>query len=589
MHPWNLNPDEARMLQESLAEDCIHEGEPEVRLIAALDISVYPDSRIGIASALLYDIENKEVEDEVVLIDDLTFPYISGLLAFREAPLMLKAVMKLDQEPDFLLVDGHGYAHPRRFGLASHLGLHLEIPSIGCAKTNLVGEFDEPPTERGEFTDIWEGEPLGYCYRSMEGAKPIFLSPGHKIDRRYIPEVLSELCDGRQRLPKPLHMAHNLALEERRRIETLSSVFSEDVAVFFVGGALRDLLLGVRPDDYDLLTTNFDEDIQQEMEDTFNGRIITLDEERSIYRLVGGDLPIDITEISRDGVVDDLHRRDFTANSIALDLDSENWIDPTGGREDIENQELRATEEERITEDPLRIIRAYRISQGYDFRMVDELTNYCRKHADKLENVSRERIVEELFKISSGLTPGRWYERMQKDEVVRNVPFFRLEGPDEIKQLGIWKTDLMDRVGDWLGKECHGEFTLFDGMMSARMISKKQLDEWPFHRHIKQITRASYQGLDGEHEPDVNKLRAHYHVLLGRILGRGLWDNWGVSQLLEVIDGLKQYLEERGSTEKEIADSYDTEAKIRDHKLRTFEKVLPEYWEEYVLNRIEEE
>lgn len=141
------------------------------------------------------------------------FPYVPGLLAFREAPIMLKAISMLGAKPDLLMVDGQGLAHPRRFGLACHLGLALDTPAIGCAKSRLVGDYDEPASARGASSDlVHDGEVIGKVFRTRQGVKPVFISIGHMADLAFAVDVTLK-CLTRYRLPEPIRAAHRAAGE----------------------------------------------------------------------------------------------------------------------------------------------------------------------------------------------------------------------------------------------------------------------------------------------------------------------------------------------------------------------------------------
>jgi len=139
---------------------------------------------------------------------DVTFPYIPGLLSFREAPVCLAAVEKLEHEPDVLMIDGQGIAHPRRLGLAAHLGLFLDKPAIGCAKSRLTGTFEEPALEKGAHTPLYDGdEVIGAVVRTRTNVKPLFISVGHRC-RLEDAIDLTLACATKYRLPEPTRLAH---------------------------------------------------------------------------------------------------------------------------------------------------------------------------------------------------------------------------------------------------------------------------------------------------------------------------------------------------------------------------------------------
>jgi deoxyribonuclease V len=580
MHPWNLTVEEAEVLQKSLAEDCSLEGDPEVETVAGVDISMNPDSELAITTVVLYSLERRTTIKEIVLLGDLTFPYVPGLLAFREAPLMLQALMRLDREPDCLIVDGHGYAHPRRFGLASHLGLLMELPSIGCAKSLLVGDFDTPGSEVGSFTDIWDGEPIGYAFRSRKDANPIFLSAGHKISRENMLPIVRQIIDGRTKLPAPVHRADKLAGNERKRLRTLSEPFIDrDLGVFLVGGALRDLLSGRQPADYDLLVTDFDEEIREEIGDRYESNFFEMDADRQVFRMVAENLQLDVTVVENDQVVDDLLRRDFTINSIALDMNRENWVDPCSGRDDIKQGKIRPTEEDSMWEDPVRLLRAFRFASDLDFELTDEVTDQVEEIGPRLSTTSYERIVEELFKIVSLEESLECLSQMKGEGVFRSVDFFRGEGVGEVRLVTHW-VPILEGYELFSG-DYHGEYELLTGLQVGRLIAKGELDGWPIHDRIKRITRASYESLT--EVPDFDVLNSSQWSLVGRLLGMGLRENWSSHRVGETLSRLQRYVRDRDLLEKDIVEDIreqvSEDGNIGERKRAKLKTELPGLWE----------
>ena len=141
-------------------------------------------------------------------MEKIAFPYIPGLLTFREAPVLLKAFSQLPQEPDLLLLDGQGIAHPRSLGIAAHLGVLLNLPAIGCAKSRLCGEYEEPGMEKGSTAPLKDnGKTVGMVVRTRTGTKPVFVSPGHKMDFATSMKIVLALCRT-YRIPEPLRQAH---------------------------------------------------------------------------------------------------------------------------------------------------------------------------------------------------------------------------------------------------------------------------------------------------------------------------------------------------------------------------------------------
>ncbi|WP_114312804.1 endonuclease V [Thermus caldifontis] len=213
---------EAMTLQRSLAEKVVLEGSLEgVQRIAALDAS-HKRGKPLVAVAVLYHLEKGPlaVGLGVVPEEDL-FPYIPGFLSFREAPAYLQALSGLPEPPEALMVDGQGIAHPRGLGIASHLGVHLDLPSIGVAKRLLYGRLEGPlPREAGSAVRLLspEGRPLGYAYRSRTGVKPLFISPGHRVGLEAALAFVRRLPT-RFRLPEPLRLAHLEAGRALRRLD----------------------------------------------------------------------------------------------------------------------------------------------------------------------------------------------------------------------------------------------------------------------------------------------------------------------------------------------------------------------------------
>ncbi|HEY7351031.1 MAG TPA: deoxyribonuclease V [Ktedonobacterales bacterium] len=213
LHRWDLNPQEAVQLQRELASKVIREGQPEgVKIIAGIDISA--NDRTGLARAAIVALAypSMEVVERVRHEEALRFPYIPGLLSFREAPSILAGFQKLQRQPDLLMVDGQGIAHPRRLGIASHLGLVLDLPSIGCAKSILTGHLKGDLSQEvgARVPLIADGEMLGMGLRTKARTNPLIVSIGHRISLEAAVEYVIRCCRG-YRLPEPTRQAHNAA------------------------------------------------------------------------------------------------------------------------------------------------------------------------------------------------------------------------------------------------------------------------------------------------------------------------------------------------------------------------------------------
>jgi deoxyribonuclease V len=217
LHPWALTPAEAIALQRRLAPEVVREGWPEgVRTVAGVDVAAgRAGERARGAVVVLSYPELRAIQEEWVEVR-ATFPYVPGLLSFREVPVLAEALQRLGRPPDLLIVDGQGYAHPRRFGLACHLGLLLDVPTIGCAKSRLVGEHAPLGREAGSTSDLVDGgEVVGRVLRTRTGVKPIYVSAGHRIGLDAACEWVVRCCRG-QRLPEPVRLADRLSKTGRQ-------------------------------------------------------------------------------------------------------------------------------------------------------------------------------------------------------------------------------------------------------------------------------------------------------------------------------------------------------------------------------------
>ena len=208
-HGWDVNTLEAKYLQTSLSGEVIcHDCCETVSLVAGIDVSVNRFSKTGTAAAVVLDYPSLAVREVQVYTGNITFPYIPGFLSFREAPLVLEACRRLVLLPDLFMVDGQGVAHPRRLGLAAHLGIFLDRPTIGVAKSRLCGEHDAPGGEAGSFTDLADGDDIiGRVVRTKTNVKPVYVSVGNKISLDKAVTWTLRCCRG-YRLPEPTRMAH---------------------------------------------------------------------------------------------------------------------------------------------------------------------------------------------------------------------------------------------------------------------------------------------------------------------------------------------------------------------------------------------
>lgn len=211
-HAWEVTPREARRLQHELAPlvDTSDRLGP-VRRVAGVDVGFDKRNALTRAAVAVLTFPALEPVEEALATCPTRFPYVPGLLSFREAPAILAALDRLAEAPDLLLCDGQGIAHPRRFGIACHLGVLTDIPSIGVAKKRLVGSHADPADTRGAWTALeHEGETLGAVLRSRAQVKPIFVSPGHRVSVETAVELVMA-CTTRYRLPETTRRADRLA------------------------------------------------------------------------------------------------------------------------------------------------------------------------------------------------------------------------------------------------------------------------------------------------------------------------------------------------------------------------------------------
>ncbi|MBW4439556.1 MAG: endonuclease V [Pleurocapsa minor GSE-CHR-MK-17-07R] len=217
LHNWQMTPAEAVQLQVSLASQLI-DGPPltlrEGMLVAGVDVSVQPNAD-GVAwsqaAVVVLAFPSFAIIETVTAQMPTPFPYVPGLLTFREGPVLVQAFEKLVSAPDVFIFDGMGRAHPRRIGIAAHMGLWLDRPTIGCGKTLFVGRHDEPPHERGAWAPlVHRGDLIGAALRTRPHVKSVYISAGHRIDLASSIAV-TMACTGKYRLPEPIRAAHNAA------------------------------------------------------------------------------------------------------------------------------------------------------------------------------------------------------------------------------------------------------------------------------------------------------------------------------------------------------------------------------------------
>jgi deoxyribonuclease V len=211
-HAWDLSTKEAIDLQEQLADQVIAEttfDPDQIETVAGVDVGF--EDGLARAAAVVLDARSMEPVDWAVARAEINFPYVPGLLTFREGPSVLAALENLAVWPDLFIFDGQGLAHPRRMGLAAHMGVILDHPSLGCAKSRLTGEHQEPGNDVGEWSPLYdEGEVIGAVVRTRSGVRPVFVSIGHRVD---LPTAIGLVlrCTRGYRLPETTRYAHKVA------------------------------------------------------------------------------------------------------------------------------------------------------------------------------------------------------------------------------------------------------------------------------------------------------------------------------------------------------------------------------------------
>jgi len=218
LHEWNLDPAHAVTLQKELAKRIIRDDQPgEVHTIAGVDMAINELNGMARAAVVLLTFPGLEILEKHVYEEPLRMAYVPGLLSFREIPCILGAFAQLKQQPDLVMVDGQGIAHPRRLGIASHLGLWLDLPTIGCAKSILTGNHAELSEEAGAWVPLkYRGEIIGAAVRTRARVKPMIISPGHRISlESSIHYVLA--CAKGYRLPEPTRLADKLSKQNEWR------------------------------------------------------------------------------------------------------------------------------------------------------------------------------------------------------------------------------------------------------------------------------------------------------------------------------------------------------------------------------------
>lgn len=217
---WNLTPRQAIRCQERLRERVVLDDDfGSIRFVAGADLAFDPDTNVAVAGVIVYRFPELQEVERRTARRKLRFPYIPGLLSFRESPVLLAAFARLRTDPDVILIDGHGRAHPRLFGIACHIGVLFDKPAIGCAKSLLVGEHEEPGPKAGAMAPLlFRGERVGTVLRTRDNVKPIFVTQGHRVSLDYAVRLVQQTLDG-LRIPKPTREADHYVRDLRRALQ----------------------------------------------------------------------------------------------------------------------------------------------------------------------------------------------------------------------------------------------------------------------------------------------------------------------------------------------------------------------------------
>jgi deoxyribonuclease V len=220
LHPWRVSPAQAMAIQESLRDRLrIRPLDPWPRLVAGADVAYSRTTQRIYAAVVVVILPSLEPVEKAEVVAVARFPYLPGLLSFRELPSLLRAFRRLRTDPDTLLFDGQGLAHPRRFGLACHGGLLLGRPSVGCAKSRLLGEHGPVGPQRGSLAELRVGETkAGTVLRTRDSVRPVYVSPGHLCDLHSAVDLVLATTP-RFRIPEPIRLAHAAATARRQRSE----------------------------------------------------------------------------------------------------------------------------------------------------------------------------------------------------------------------------------------------------------------------------------------------------------------------------------------------------------------------------------
>jgi len=214
-HPWDLSIKQAKETQLQLASNVLLEDKypAEINYVAGTDVGFEDNGKITRAAVVIIDFKSLDHVESTLVRSKTVFPYVPGYLSFRELPAVLQAFEKITIAPDIILCDGQGIAHPRRLGIASHLGVLTGIPTIGVAKSKLIGTYKEPGPNKGNKSLLYDGkDKIGYVLRTRTNVKPLYISPGHKVSLTSVCDIVMK-CITKYRLPETTRWSHHIASE----------------------------------------------------------------------------------------------------------------------------------------------------------------------------------------------------------------------------------------------------------------------------------------------------------------------------------------------------------------------------------------
>lgn len=216
LHSWQVDPAEAILIQNELKKKIqLKRKWKKLEKIAAIDVAYKKDK--AIAGVLIFSYPELRLLERASALSSVKFPYIPGLLTFREGPCIVNALKKVKQKIDLLLFDGQGIAHPRKMGIATHLGIYLNISSVGCAKSKLIGDYEDLPNEDKAVAPLYyKDELIGFAIRTKKNTRPIFVSPGNLVDFETALKIVLTCCRG-HRIPEPLRLAHIFVNSEKNK------------------------------------------------------------------------------------------------------------------------------------------------------------------------------------------------------------------------------------------------------------------------------------------------------------------------------------------------------------------------------------